>query len=114
MWMHLMKGHLRILGATGMVLVFVWLVAGCAHPRGQSSPRDLFSRIEIGMDRAKVEALLGAPTVLQISPDTDVWYLPPPRLEPYESPYAPGTIGIAYTPEGIVASKRLNPQYRQK
>ena len=107
-----MKTPREILPMAGVVMGLAWLGSGCPQPRGHASPRELFSGIQIGMDRAKVEALLGAPTVPQLSPDQDVWYLAPPRIEPRESPYAFGTIGIRYTTAGRVASKRLNPQYR--
>ena len=50
----------------------------------------------------------------RLSPNATVWYLPSPALEPHESPYAPGTIGIHYTAEGRVASKEWNPQFRQR
>lgn len=79
-----------------------------------ASPRELLSKIEIGMERAKVEALLGASRVPDLPPDQEVWYLPSPQIEPHESPYAIGTIGVRYTAEGRVASKRLNPQYRER
>ena len=90
------------------------VVIGCAHRQQTASPEQLFARIQVGMSRSEVDALLGPPTVPQASPDSDAWYLPPPRIEPYESPFAPGTIGVRFTSDGRVASKRLNPQFRDR
>jgi hypothetical protein len=94
--------------------VIAWLVSACSHTHGNTSPRELFAKIEIGMPRSKVDALLGLPTVAQLSSDQDTWYLPPPRIESHESPYAPGTIGVRFLDSGTVASKRLNPQFRDR
>jgi hypothetical protein len=96
------------------VLLIAWLAAGCAYPAVGGSPRELFAHIAVGMPRAKVDALLGPPTVPPSSPEEEAWYLPPPQLRPEESPFAPGTIGIHFTKDGRVASKRLNPQFRDR
>ena len=90
------------------------MVAGCAHRQHVATPRDLFAKIQTGMSRSEVDALLGLQTIPQLSPDDDAWYLPPPRIELHESPFAPGTIGIRFTSDGRVASKRLNPQFRDR
>ena len=90
------------------------IVVGCAHKQHAATPRDLFARIQTGMSRSEVDALLGPPTLPQLSADDDVWYLPPPQIELHESPYAPGTIGIRFASDGRVASKRLNPQFRDR
>ena len=87
---------------------------GCAHHQASASPRELFAKIQIGMPRSQVDALLGAPSVPQLSPEQDAWYLPPPRIELHESPAAPGTIGIRFAADGRVASKTLNPQFRNR
>ena len=94
--------------------VGVWLVVGCAHTEHVAAPRELFPKIQIGMSRSEVDALLGPPVVPQLSPDGDAWYLPPPRIEPHESPFAPGTVGVRFGSDGRVASKRLNPQFRDR
>jgi hypothetical protein len=93
------------------LLFGAWLVVGCAHRQG-ATPRELFAKIEIGMSRSEVDALLGSPFLPQLSPDDDTWYLPPPKIESHESPFAPGAIGVRFTIEGKVTSKYLNPQYR--
>jgi hypothetical protein len=88
-----------------------WL-SGCTHQRAGASPRDLFAKIEIGMSRSAVEALLGSPVTQALSPGRDTWYLPPPRLELREAPFAPGTIGVRFSLDGKVEWKQLNPQFR--
>jgi hypothetical protein len=64
------------------------------------------------MARDDVESMLGSPTVSQVSPEAIAWYLPPPKIELHDSPYAMGTIGVSYTSDGRVASVQLNPQFR--
>jgi len=108
-----MKTH-RFFNSVSAILFGAWLVVGCAHTRQAASPSELYGKIQIGMSRPEVDALLGAPTVSQLTPDGDAWYLPPPRIELYESPFAPGTIGVRFTANGRVASKRLNPQFRDR
>jgi len=97
------------------VAITLWvglLLSGCAHERAGNSARGLYTQVHIGMARVKVERLLGAPTAPSAPLDPGIWYLPPPDIEPYESPFAPGTIGITYTPMGKVETKVLNPQFR--
>jgi hypothetical protein len=101
---------LNLIGASFAAACLAW---GCAHHTARTSPRELFSKIEIGMPRSQVDLLLGAPSFPGRSPDQEVWYLLPPRIELHESPFAPGTIGIRFTENGRVASKRLNPQFRR-
>ena len=96
------------------ILMCAWLAAGCAHTHRDTSVRELFAKIQIGMSRSQVDALLGPPTAPQLSPDADAWYLPSPRIKSHESPFAPGTIGIRFTDEGRVASKTLNPQAQSR
>jgi len=91
-----------------------WLVVGCAHRQPTATPGELFAKIQTGMSRSEIDALLGPPTIPQLSPDGDAWYLPPPRIELHESPAAPGTIGVRFAADGRVASKRLNPQFRDR
>jgi hypothetical protein len=43
----------------------------------------------------------------------DVWYLPPPKLDPTESPWGPGTVVVTYGADGTVVAKKLNPQWRE-
>jgi hypothetical protein len=107
-----MKTHdfLRLRSA---LFVGAWLVVGCAHKEHAMTSRELFAMVEIGMSRSDVDALLGAPGVPQLSSDGEVWYLPPPPIEPHDSPFAPGTIGVRFASDGTVASKRLNPQFRE-
>ena len=103
-------GFLRLMVA----MVFsAWVVIGCAHKQ-QAAPSQLFAKIQLGMSRSEVDALLGPPVVPQLSPDGDAWYLPPPRIEPHESPFAHGTIGVRFGSDGRVVSKRLNPQFRDR
>jgi hypothetical protein len=66
------------------------------------------------MSRSAADALLGDPIVPPVSSEQEVWYLPPPSIEPHESPFAPSTIGLRFTADGKVASKRLNPQFKQR
>jgi hypothetical protein len=96
------------------ILLSVWFALGCAHTKQAASPRELFAKIQVGMSRSEVEALLGTPTVQQLSPDDEAWYLPPPRIEHHESPIALGTIGVRFTADGRVASKSLHPQFRDR
>jgi hypothetical protein len=77
------------------------------------SSREMFDRVQVGMMRSEVDALLGSPRSPQLSLEGDAWYLPPPQIELWESPFAPGTIGIRFTADGKVASKRFNSQGRQ-
>lgn len=101
----------RLFNFCSVLLGSVLIFAGCAH-RQEATPRQLFAKIEVGMSRSQVDAVLGPPSVPQVSPESDAWYLPPPRIEPHESPFAPGTIGVRFGDDGRVASKRLNPQFR--
>jgi hypothetical protein len=87
-------------------------LCACAPLHARTAPRELFAAIRLGMSRAEVEKLLGAPTAPSTPPDQGIWYLPPPILEPYESPFAPGTIGLTYSPGSRVTAKVLNPQLR--
>ena len=105
------RNFLRLISA---LLIGAWLAVGCAHIEQAASPRELFAKVQIGMSRSEVDTLLGAPVVAQLSPDGEAWYLPPPRIEPYESPIAFGTIGVRFASDGRVASKLLNPQFRDK
>jgi hypothetical protein len=92
--------------------VLVWMTAGgcqTSSPPSGSEVKDLFGRVQVGMDRQAVEKLLGAPTLFASAGDT-TWYLPPPDIGPNESPYAPGSIGIIYSSDGKVVRKELNPQ----
>src|SRR5436309_2498158 len=108
-----MNMHHKYFSLMCAAFLSAWL-SGCAHQEASASPRDLFAKVQIGMPRLQVDALLGAPSVPQLSPDQDAWYLPPPRIEFHESPFAPGTIGVRFTADGRVASKRLNPQFRDR
>ncbi len=78
------------------------------------SPSELYLKIQPGMSRAEVDALLGSPTSPQLAVGDTVWYLSAPRIEPHESPAAPGTIGVRFTADGKVASKLMNPQAGEK
>ena len=91
---------------------------GCAHH--QPSARELFDAIQVGMPCSEVEARLGPPvrrysTVLppRIGGD-EAWYLPAPALEPWEYPWGFGTICVEYTIDDVVASKKLNPQWKER
>lgn len=87
-------------------------LSACLHQPGRAAPRELFAAVRVGMTRVRVEKLLGPPTVRSASPERGTWYLPPPLIEPYESPFAPGTIGITYSRDGRVETKVLNPQLK--
>jgi hypothetical protein len=101
--------------------VAAWVLActiglgGCAsnEPEGPTTD-ELFAGVRLGMTRGDVDALLGPPVDVasssSLSSVVEAWYLPPPPLEPTESPYAKGTIGVTFS-SGKVVSKRLNPQY---
>ena len=95
--------------AVGIGLV-VW--TGCMW----SAPKalDEYVRINLGMERAAVEKRLGKPVGEAFSSGgKTTWYLAPPVIARYESPYAPGSIGIVYTKDGKVQDKDLNPQVRE-
>jgi len=77
-------------------------------------PQELLARIEIGMSQPEVAGMLGEPKDSSTSSSGYTWYLAPPGIEPHESPYAPGTIGIKFTDAGKVASFKLNPQYQTR
>jgi len=96
-----------------VLLGSVLLFAGCAHRQEAATPRQLFAKVKVGMSRSEVDAVLGPPSQPQPSPEGHAWYLPPPRLEPWESPFAPGTIGVRFGDDGRVASKLLNPQCKE-
>lgn len=108
---------------------FAWLLAlatGCTSSPSTPSTasphrvRELFDQIAIGMPRAEVEALLGPPkeqwdrSPPPLRPQWKAWYLEPPALEPTDSPYANGSIGVSYAADGTVAAKQLNPHVREK
>ncbi|MBI3985439.1 MAG: hypothetical protein HY343_00840 [Lentisphaerae bacterium] len=71
---------------------------------------ELFTKIEVGMDRTSVESVLGKPTMPALSEGQTIWYLPAPTIAAHASPYAPGSIGIVYDRNGKVTKKELNPQ----
>ena len=102
-----------------MALAVGLMPAACATDREVLSVRELFDGIQIGLARSEVEARLGPPvsrSAIGAAPlaGEEAWYLPAPALEAFESPYAPGTIGVTYGPDGCVVEKRLNPQYRDR
>ena len=99
---------------TVMYVACALMIIGCTHRQHAVNPTDLFAKIQTGMSRSEVDALLGPPTVPQPSPDGDAWYLPPPKIEPHESPFALGTIGVRFGSDGRVVSKRMNPQFRNR
>jgi hypothetical protein len=68
-------------------------------------PRQLFAKIQIGMPRSDVDAILGAPAIHHLSMGNIQWYLPPPD----GTNGLPGQIGIRFTPGDRVESKQLNP-----
>ena len=82
-------------------------------PPMRAPARELFDRIKIGMTRSEVESLLGSPRSWQLHVDGYAWYLSPPQIESWQSPFAQGTIGIQFTVEGKVAAKQFNNQGRQ-
>jgi hypothetical protein len=107
--------------ATTVVLVLATQsLASCAHAPSVATTRQLFAKVEIGMSRAEVDALLGEPvSVHHSAPPPSVgeeegWYLPPPPLDPIDSPFAEGSIGVVFGSEGRVVSKRLNPHVRDR
>ena len=69
------------------------------------------------MLRTEVEARLGLPVQQFCTglpprlPEHRAYYLPAPELEPWESPWAPGAIGVDYTMDDRVAAKVLHPKY---
>src|SRR4051794_26081126 len=65
----------------------------------------VFAEIQLGMSRSEMDALLGSPTIRQLSLEGHAWFFPPPRLELYASPASPGTIGVRFTADDSVASK---------
>lgn len=97
---------------------------GCSVCQQADAPGEMFQKVKVGMLRAEVDARLGPPVQVSSSAPVwntapvpfavfvEAWYLPPPELGPVDSPYAPGTIGVTFTADGKVVSKRLNPQYR--
>lgn len=99
--------------ALGPFLAMAALLAGCAQPPAATT-RQLFDAIAFGMSRAEVDARLGAPVVPPLGQQAEVWYLPPPELDPAESPFAPGTIGVTFSEDGKVIARRLNPQFRER
>jgi hypothetical protein len=98
--------------------VAVGAAPGCASRPAEARPHELLERIAPGMSRSEVEAVLGpavghGPYALPPrSEESETWYLPPPPLDGLESPFAPGAIGVTFSREGTVVSKRLNPQCR--
>jgi hypothetical protein len=97
-----------------VALVSAWLLTDCARTHQTLSARELLERVHVGMPMAEVNRLLGDPMSPQMRPDGDAWYLPPPRIDVWQSPFAPGTIGVHFSADGTVASKRLNPHYNDK
>jgi hypothetical protein len=91
--------------------VVALLTASCVTEHPANPPCALFAKIDLGMRRSDVEAHLGAAVSPASSPTDEVWYLSPPPIQPYDSPFAPGGIGIRFTADGHVGSTRLNPQW---
>ncbi len=60
----------------------------------------MYRQVQIGMSRAEVRSLLGAPNFDQSSAHDVAWYLPPPT---------PGAIAVWFDAHGRVAAKYLNP-----
>jgi hypothetical protein len=93
-------------------------VTGCASQRALTVP-ELFDGIRVGMSCTEVETMLGRPVLryATVMPprlgEDEAWYLPPPDLDPIESPWGWGAILVVYSVDGRVASKELNPQWRE-
>lgn len=108
-----------VLGAALVLLPM--LVAACAASVAAPSPsvRERFDAVRLGDRAVDVEAHLGAPVAQSVQkppPATaplEVWYLPPPKLDPTESPWGPGTVVITFDADGKVVAKKLNPQWRE-
>lgn len=80
-----------------------------ASPATIVSPATLYRRVQVGMSRPEVEALLGPPVESATAAGELVWYLSTPALPAGEGATSPGRIGIMYAPDGRVRSKRLSP-----
>lgn len=74
-------------------------------------PREMITRITIGMPRVEAEAILGAPNSTQRQPPDaiEAWYLPAPPVSKPRLPKEPGAIGVTYRANKVIA-KRLSPQ----
>jgi hypothetical protein len=79
--------------------------------------RSRYEAVELGSARADVELTLGRPLsewaqhTVPERPAWEAWYLPVPPLHPWDSPYAPGCIGVTYVDDRVI-EKTLNPQVR--
>ena len=100
------------------VLISVLTLSCTKHTRLSSpeasdspQPQELLEEIRVGMSQKEVAGILGEPEMAPNGSSGYIWYLPPPKIESNESPYAPGTIGVEYSGAGTVAAFKLNPQY---
>ena len=89
------------------------LVAGCGYESSSATATELFAKVRPGMTRSEVDELLGPCKATAVSSEGHTWYLSPPSIEPHESPYAPGSIGIVFGGDGRVVSATMNPQLRK-
>lgn len=102
-----------VIRVTRSLVVGVGLAVGVGCVWAAPKALREYVRIDIGMERTAVEARLGKPVAERVPDGKTTWYLAAPVISPYESPYAPGSIGITYTKDGRVHEKELNPQVRE-
>ena len=99
---------------TLLIVAAALLSCRTTTPAEARTAQELFQMIEVGIPRQRVETLLGPPVLPELAPGEIAWYLRSPKIEAWQSPFAPGSIGITYSADGKVASKLLNPQVTKR
>ena len=86
-------------------LVAFLLTSGCnTPPQNGGRAKELFDRVQLGMKRYEVLAILGPP---RLAGANDAYYLPPRPLRKYESPQAPARILVQYDEHDAVVRKEF-------
>jgi len=87
------------------IALVLMLLSGCmAEKQTAMSDKQLFESVRTGMSRVDVEKLLGKP-VLELG--SEIYYGKPPKIEKWQSPPAPTSISVVYSPENVVQSKKF-------